>query len=386
MTQRKWTKSELEFLVDNYDKLSTKELGEKLDRTVSSVSHAMSRHGLKNKEIPKHGHKNTWTEDDIDFLIQNYKNANNGYLCDYLDKSVKCLKSMMKKLGLKEEDRHTTKTFFHPLSIEFIKNNYQNYNDEELTKIINDRFEPKNHKRSLKSVYFLRKHVLNLSRESKIVRKMPEKCWSKSDEEYLVNNCYYKSIEEIAEHLHRTPKAVKTRMTKYGLNQITNIGTKFTQEKNQYLRENFDKLPINMICQEMQIPIFRIIAQAQYLGLVHSVHYLTDIEIFIKQNLDRLNVRYQEQKKIDVGKRRWFKVDFLINESIALEVQGDYYHCNPQIFPNGPQDCIQAEAVRRDKDKFDTLSKLGYEMHYIWENDIKNSPQEVTRYLSRFVK
>lgn len=384
MKQQKWTKDEIEFLISNYNKLSLDELAQKLDRTLSSIVHAATRFGLKNKKlICKHGHKNVWSKDDIDFLVSNYKSATNVYLCDYLDKSIKSLVSMMKELDLKEEDRHVSKTFFHPDSVEFIKNNYKIYNDEELTKIINDRFEPANHKKSVKSVFKLRTQVLNIRREKSIIRKPPKDAWSEQDEQYLVDNCYNLSIDELARNLKRTPKAVQCRMSKLGLNKITNRGTKFTQEKNEYLRENFDKLPINEICQNLQIPIFRVIAQAQYLGLITEVHYLTDIEIFIKDTLKSLNIPFKEQYKIVTGKRSWVRVDFLIGKNIVLEVQGDYYHCNPKIFPNGPEDHIQAESIQRDQSKFDKLTKMNYDVKYIWENDIKTTPNKVITFLKQ---
>ena len=67
-----------------------------------------------------------------------------------------------------------------------------------------------------------------------------------------------------------------------------------------------------------------------------------------------------------------------------MEIQGDYYHCNPKLFPNGPEDHIQAEIVQRDKNKLKKLTKLGYNVHYIWESDIKNNPDKVISFLKQF--
>ena len=72
------------------------------------------------------------------------------------------------------------------------------------------------------------------------------------------------------------------------------------------------------------------------------------------------------------------KPDFqIVGTDIIIEVQGDYWHCNPKLYSQGPKDLLQMQHVLRDyvKKCFYVSKKLN--VLYIWEDDIKKRPEQV---------
>lgn len=87
-----------------------------------------------------------------------------------------------------------------------------------------------------------------------------------------------------------------------------------------------------------------------------------------------LGLTYVFQKK--VGK---FYFDFCVN-SVLVEVHGDYWHCNPDIYPK-PINDMQRNNKKNDCEKALLANKLGYELYVIWENDLKKDKENVERKL-----
>lgn len=74
--------------------------------------------------------------------------------------------------------------------------------------------------------------------------------------------------------------------------------------------------------------------------------------------------------------------DFLINDSLILEVQGDYWHANPRIYV--PTDEFQFSYGRftakdvwcKDEKKKQLAIDRGYKICYIWESEMRNLSDE----------
>jgi len=83
----------------------------------------------------------------------------------------------------------------------------------------------------------------------------------------------------------------------------------------------------------------------------------SSIERMVREELERLKVPFEQEKKVRIGRRRWsYYIDFAVG-SIAIEVDGDYYH---------------ASAVQRgiDRRKDERLTKLGYQVVRLTETEI----------------
>jgi len=75
------------------------------------------------------------------------------------------------------------------------------------------------------------------------------------------------------------------------------------------------------------------------------------------------------------------------NTNILIEVNGDYWHCNPAIYTNGPINERQKLAIKRDIGKRAVARKNGYQVVVIWENEvIKNAELAKQELLSKVRK
>ena len=96
-------------------------------------------------------------------------------------------------------------------------------------------------------------------------------------------------------------------------------------------------------------------------------------ERFIRQTLEKLGMKFTPQFGIDQ-----LLYDFHITgTSLLIEVQGDFWHANPRVYPNGPVYHSQKSNVLRDNFKRRKARDNGYWVWYVWEYDIVTEPQRV---------
>jgi very-short-patch-repair endonuclease len=68
-----------------------------------------------------------------------------------------------------------------------------------------------------------------------------------------------------------------------------------------------------------------------------------------------------------------FSVDFAFPvHKIAVESDGDYYHVNPEFYPNGPENAMQRRNFGRDKAKNAYLATCGWTVIRAWEHHIND--------------
>lgn len=96
-------------------------------------------------------------------------------------------------------------------------------------------------------------------------------------------------------------------------------------------------------------------------------------ERFVRQMLEKLGVEFTPQFGIDQ-----LLYDFHITgTSLLIEVQGDFWHANPRVYPNGPVYHSQKSNVLRDNFKRRKARDNGYWVWYVWEYDIVTEPRRV---------
>jgi very-short-patch-repair endonuclease len=62
---------------------------------------------------------------------------------------------------------------------------------------------------------------------------------------------------------------------------------------------------------------------------------------------------------------------YLPDYNIIIEVDGDYHHCNPEIYKR-PQNATQRRAIKNDHRKNRLCEETGIQILRFWENDIRN--------------
>ena len=106
----------------------------------------------------------------------------------------------------------------------------------------------------------------------------------------------------------------------------------------------------------------------------------TRIENKVAELLALLNKPFE--RNVQLGR---LNADFLVKGTTIIECYGDYWHCNPRLFqPSDYQASLHltaAEKWRKDQDRVDFLTGLGYSVLCLWEHDIHKCTDEVTERL-----
>ena len=100
---------------------------------------------------------------------------------------------------------------------------------------------------------------------------------------------------------------------------------------------------------------------------------MTKPEREMNQILTELNVEFEPQKVVG------FKIyDFYVPQSnLLIEVDGDYFHANPEIYTEGDLNKMQQRNVKNDEFKDILANGRGYNLIRVWESDLANKYEEV---------
>lgn len=92
----------------------------------------------------------------------------------------------------------------------------------------------------------------------------------------------------------------------------------------------------------------------------------TSIEIALYGALTELGITFERQHAI-----RWYVVDaFIPATNTIVEANGDYWHTNPEVYPDGPKDEIQRRRFAVDQRRRTYFANRGYRLVELWEKDI----------------
>jgi len=113
----------------------------------------------------------------------------------------------------------------------------------------------------------------------------------------------------------------------------------------------------------------------------NNIKFNTKLEKTFKKLLEDLNITYDFQYNVSD-----YLYDFKIkDQKILIEVDGDFYHCNPMEY-NKPIYDIQKHTVKHDKKKNQIAEENGYKLLRYWEYDINNHPAKVVKNLLNELK
>lgn len=182
-----YTQKELDFIVQNYNMMTRKDLANKLNKSISSIGYAVSMLGLV-----KQKHK-TWTDEENNYLIEHYIDMTSEELAKKLNRTIISVNAQRDRLNLV---RHAA---WSNEEINYLKDNYLSMSHEEIGKHLN---------RS-------RGAVTAKCFDLKLFKKdLP---WEQWEIDFIRNNYYQMTKREISEALNRSPDAVGLKASRMGL-------------------------------------------------------------------------------------------------------------------------------------------------------------------------
>lgn len=102
----------------------------------------------------------------------------------------------------------------------------------------------------------------------------------------------------------------------------------------------------------------------------------------INKILQEENIDFENERGYD-----YYAVDnYLLDYDLIIEVNGDYFHSNPNTFPENINK-MQLKGIFRDKRKHTYIKKYyNIEILYLWEHDIKNNIELCRKLILEYIK
>lgn len=300
-------------------------------------------------------YNNDLTNEDYDFIKKNYNNMSVIEIAKILSKAKSTIYKAIYKLNLEYDNRNGKP--WTKEEIDFLKENFNKYTYAEIAKKL---------KRSEKAVQS-RAHMLN------IVKKETSKNWTKEEIEFLKENINKLNYKEISKHINRTIGAIYNKVYELQLiNDDFKNSRVLKRDQVLFIIANYETMTDSQLATKFCCSIEAISAVRHKYNLKKesaTVHGPTYIEEKIKKLLDKYNIGYYYNKQLGQ-----YKPDFQIkNTKLIIEVQGDYFHCNPYLYKEGPEDEIQIKTIFKDYYKKCFYLSNGYTLIELWENDINNN-------------
>ena len=154
------------------------------------------------------------------------------------------------------------------------------------------------------------------------------------------------------------------------------IGIKISEESKEKMREARRKSPLKArhTTKHSRETIEKLRQHSAKLHAIGAYKKVSSIHIKMKEFLPNLNLK---QPFIEEFQIKYFSVDFAFPSiKIAIECDGDYFHCNPIYYPNGPTTKTQRRNFGRDMAKNKFLKNEGWTVLRFWENQINSKIYE----------
>jgi len=101
-----------------------------------------------------------------------------------------------------------------------------------------------------------------------------------------------------------------------------------------------------------------------------SSGFKSKIEKRTEEELVKRGIKYKYSKVL----HRKYQYDFIIDDNILLEVNGDYWHGNPLYYGEDKKELNATQKFKKKQDikKKQFAEEYGYRIYYIWETEVNN--------------
>jgi len=204
-----------------------------------------------------------------------------------------------------------------------------------------------------------------------------------SEEQKKKTSIRTKKLWETEEYRNKIKDGISKFIMKNGYHPGTNEESKIKRKETMVERYGVSHNWIGnygeRICDKTTLDLYGKTATQMLIDYSHYYNKKTDIENAFEKILEELEIPFQckfriyDKEKVNF----WFReYDFLIlNTNILIEVDGDYWHGNKNIFENLSD--FQKSVQVKDEEKKNFANVKGYEVVRFWGSDVKKNRVEV---------
>lgn len=358
----RWSKAEDDIVIDfikNTNNRTFKDLhGDLPGRTIDSIKMRYRQH---KKNISGSHATKIWTENKIEVLLKNYKSKDIYELSEILGIKYSTVYAKLKDMGL--TPKYMLKSYTEEDDL-FIKNNYKKIKTSDIAFKLGV---------SPDAV---------IQRASKLgLNTSKTKNYTEDEKSFIIENYSKAPISEISKITGRSYYSINNFARKNNLISYNKI----RYENNvKFILDNYESMTDSEISRKLSLSIDAVENIRKNHGIYKSlalINGISSIEKFVKDILDELSIKY-----IYCAELGNFKPDFLLENGKIIEVNGDYWHCNPYVYCNGPEDEIQAKHVLRDYSKKCYYLSNNIDYIELWEYDINHNPDSVKEKIKAFCR
>lgn len=221
------------------------------------------------------------------------------------------------------------------------------------------------------------------------------------------HNQYYKLFKEFGVNVSLShaanndiviKKREKTHINKYGAkhNFCKNSKSRKKWEKrllkeegitNVFQREDVKKKSLKTILKKYGTELWIHAITIRGAGVISKINK----KIF--EVLENNNIKFYIEHKINRDDKSYYSYDILLDNKKIIEINGDYWHGNPQkykssdiLLKGSSKEMLVKEKWEYDKNKIEFAQNNGYEVLVVWESEIKEDIEKVVKKIIRYAK
>lgn len=319
-----------------------------------------------------------WSEEEINSILIDLKSYPISEISENYQRSNLAIYNKLKELNI--DLSNINYSYWSKEQEEWLNENYNKYPNHKIISFLN---------KCLDDIR-LKSNQLNLGKKNSNPSKMNRKSskfvkphnWSKDEEDYLIKNFQLLSFDEMEKTLGLTRRTIYSKADKLGLkrNNIRIKKDSFTIYELETLKTYYGQLPIKELLKLLPRKTEDQINRKSKSLKLHKIKQ-TLPEEKVENILIELNISYEQQVKFNFN-TKYYLCDFKIRDKFIIEVQGDYWHGNPNLYSEDSLNDLQKDMIKRDINKKYELEKLGYEVIYIWEYDLIHDYEKCKSILS----
>ena len=237
-----WIEEEDNFILENYNKMTWKEMSKFLGCAIQTVQKRAERLGV---EII-YNNRSNWTEEEINLLREYADKYVTKNIAKMLNRSTKSVKKKALKEGIK---LHSYNDPFKKWMIDYIMDNYKDKSQREIAEFIG------------LSLHRVRKKYEELELD------YDNKRWTEEELNILLkyhDKCHYSELTKLLPD--KTKGAILTKARKMNIDIITDK-IKYNEEHKLFIKNNWGKMSINEMCRRLGITRRNVYSYQKELGL-----------------------------------------------------------------------------------------------------------------------